>query len=1802
MDERKKSSTQHGMSSRIKKVFVELHDYYYFHGPSEIRKIDKRFIGRKRIIDKLKSILTNTDTRSGAYLITGYRGMGKSSFVSKVIDEIDSSKRISILASSYTRIFALIFLLSLFRLHPESYLSIFLFILAPMTVSAASLWYLAYSDKNKDLLKISQSKAPGLRRGLSFSSRIFKAFILTDEIDAEYAFRRGTQVIFLTFLIHLIVVAITSIWAIDIGYVSRFLLYLLMYSIFWLINYYCMQKHERIRSKKKTTWQIIKHTIKKIKNYFNYSRRIYIKINLGYDELKEIDILRLISRNIEKKYKDFKRLSLRNFLTTSFKIAFIFFFVGVVYYYQPIYNLNIKFKEVIGLEHYFPSQNSTILNQEENNAEHLIASLKTDSTVKKISVYCDSLIYIAYQDVKRIIKEAFEALGLKKFISIDNIHDNFQIPPRNIDYLFFFYFFIVSIIIKYLLPRLLGVASDNMIMRNIKRLNESIEYAVSDEKGGSAGINSNSIFNFFRKKTKTQGKADIREIEKRLIEILELFDHYNRFSIKPEFICIFDELDKIEPYQNVHIKEKEAEVLNPPDHLETTFFATEGVRQRQHTIFKILSNLKHFLNTAKAKFIFIAGREMYDAALADVSDRNFFIGSIFHDVIYVHSFLTDASDGKASDISSMTETYVCQFLFPPYYDVDEYSLKEYRKYLDLFFESEYDSTWNESLKQQKIQKIILTLRSFITFLTYRSNGAPKKITTFFEYYIFKPDIEKKIEDNKLKSDFSLCVGFNPRNLYLELGYYDQYTFGMLTYLVNPVVLSVSKSVKDFGDKLLVSTSFLVDHLYKFHKNAFSWRNIELTPEILDINKAPQLRELIELIIHNLSNSHILEIVSGLYDFKFRKKISEEIAFLSKISEREAAAFNFTLDESLSLKKHHKRLLKEIKANHLNSKENSQFINSLSFISMIIGDLHFYDEEYNEAIIQYMEAVENLRRNEFNAYNSSFFVLLIRNMLKLGYALEKRKSYVSAFMIYGQLVAYIVKFREIDLNSLGLTEKQISLTKLNSLMEKKEKNSRLPFLIEPTQKRLDGKEQVYRESRNDNMIRILVEKGIETSGDKVKLISSNKVFETEINLNYVSEVEIESFDPEKDRPVCLIEDFGKLVTMEPFSRIKEEMVFNISSFEGIRLIFQPLIAKLQMIEKSHLGGIRSGDLKRIECEYNFITKTINYREKHLIAAEFWGKVGDILYFKNGLMPEALFGKTNSEGQTDAAGCFHFYCCSNRPGKSMCSENKKAFDLVSKKGNNIPCRSCEYYMKSLKVLCYDQLKMKREHLEPETTLPHIFLHLKDNIQDSNNATAIKVLANTLAGVGNAIFSCCDKRDNPDHGFLYRYLKFIDDARTNYGPFFLKSGYSGRNKYSVTDFEKEKNDLREFDKVEEVFIFYFLSYFCYVTVGMQKEGFVQILKILYLIRNLIRVEDSTKALVHSLLEKIKDVVVSRGIKCLYRAYGNIHRLEIDDFKNIFNYTLNIDRDDDDVELKEISLNADLRELIIVFEEIRLFCGESEILNQASKVTEYCPVTPYSTVNRMFNRIIDLKFKVTLNYKLFRKLGFYDVLEDLDGNKMSEDLVENRVIELIYKKGMNRILFDSSFNFQNIDDMKEKVFLAIEFLITDSIFCLHEIIKLVGIYGITYMVNYSILANVHKRMAEWCDFFFSYFRNSNGEPKKRIRRDLESLIQPDNMQYIGTRFHYEKAREAYYAIKELHREGKAYKIMNEKMFYLNDDFDDGVYHFNAAAERYRLNTGAIDKEIDAIKKKLEKSTLFEYERYLLNNIKRKNNYSGGI
>ena len=74
--------------SRIRDIYIQIHNYDIFHGPTDYHKSDNRLIDRDILSNRLKSYLdTRKGVFSGVYLITGFRGIGKTSLVRKVLIE-----------------------------------------------------------------------------------------------------------------------------------------------------------------------------------------------------------------------------------------------------------------------------------------------------------------------------------------------------------------------------------------------------------------------------------------------------------------------------------------------------------------------------------------------------------------------------------------------------------------------------------------------------------------------------------------------------------------------------------------------------------------------------------------------------------------------------------------------------------------------------------------------------------------------------------------------------------------------------------------------------------------------------------------------------------------------------------------------------------------------------------------------------------------------------------------------------------------------------------------------------------------------------------------------------------------------------------------------------------------------------------------------------------------------------------------------------------------------------------------------------------------------------------------------------------------------------------------------------------------------------------------------------------------------------------------------------------------------------------------------------------------------------------
>lgn len=515
--------------------------------------------------------------------------------------------------------------------------------------------------------------------------------------------------------------------------------------------------------------------------------------------------------------------------------------------------------------------------------------------------------------------------------------------------------------------------------------------------------------------------ANVKEIEIELIEILKDINKLRDLNEEtkkqiPQFVFVIDELDKIDPSYNVSISDREqGNVLNNRDDI-----SSKRTQERQEDITKLLANFKSFLNVAMAKFFFIGGRELYDASLADIADRDSFYSSIFHEVIYVNSFLKDKIEHR-SGITRMTEAYLMKLLIPKEYAQKKW--EESKEYDDTIREDDYNSHLDKYLNlklyhkvleekligksEEAIDKIIFLLQNFIVYLNYRSNGTPKKLTALIEYFITQQNTKKtgELEDINTAVVVNSTDESNEKN-YLKFNYNQQYEIFFTSSIYRPFLNIQTRYLKAYGDKILFSNAFILDHILKFHAFGFSWRNLELIPEIILVNKEPNLRIFIEGMINFLSLRYIRTTINGIPEFQFQYRFYSELKFLSKISDLSSAAFNFTLDESLQIKRHYKKKLTELKTSYeplLGSNDENKFIHSVSFVETILGDLHFYDQEYDDAIIYYTNSIQFLRKKNQLNLSRHQAILLFKNRLKLGLTLEKIRAYDSAFSVYHGII-------------------------------------------------------------------------------------------------------------------------------------------------------------------------------------------------------------------------------------------------------------------------------------------------------------------------------------------------------------------------------------------------------------------------------------------------------------------------------------------------------------------------------------------------------------------------------------------------------------------------------------------------------------------------------------------------------------------------------------------------------------------------------------------------------------------------------
>ena len=1067
---------------------------------------DEDFVGRERLMERLFLWLSNKENKTGSYLVTGFRGMGKTSLVNRTIERL--AREIN----------------STVELYAKVSLMVMVFAVGLIFVGSIKL-------ENNDCLKWI---------GIPLAIISLMAFVLTCTLDNPKNEIKGLRK--------------------KIPNRKGFIQLLV----------------DRIARGKRLD---VSH-----KDFSN----ILISVNLGHEVLKERDILGLIATNVRDRYKMFiDSIQPRWFMTLATTLLICIISIG----------LTCGTKYIVGTSAHFENTNYDYLNFKDVSKDINKSNPKNDSKIKDD----EEKSHIVLIDDSWFSRTAYNIVTF--FRNIYSNHKDTDSNHTNKEYydfrwvcllLFYFLcFFIIKIVSKKVVRILPRWGTPRNSIRRLNTLVDRIVATTDEETGTGSSLDKSmvSISLFNRRKHKTMPIADIREIETELASIInDISDNCTKWY-SAHFLIVFDEMDKIdpamvEPQKNDEMPEFTDSVKGFPDGMNS--------RERRRSVLKLLANIKLFVSTAKSKFVFISGRELYDAYLADLSDRDFAISSIFSGVINVDSFLTP--EGGQNDVRSMSEWYIANRLLPEEWlqarvlkNVREEkvlkketpSLRWYYEYLinDIDNNTHYNDEEKIKLKRDA-NYVVGFLHTFAAYLTHISNGSPKKINLYFEKNIRKA--VDCIPMNDWSDTCTVGADLTNKDKDQEVLFFDriqQKKINFIYYLADPIMGTITNDLSNFGDRFLVSLSFIIDHIYKHHNRSFSWRNLEQIPDLLKNSKAPELRNSVTSIMEYLTQIHISHITIGLNEYKFHKSIAEEISMMSKMSDEASAIFNFTLDESLSVIQYNTHLLNyyiELDRKQREESSKNKYGSIIARIHSNLGDLHYWDEDYYAAVLEYRAAIESLS-GDTTTYS---FLTQLRCMLKLGLTYESRKLYLNCYQIYTSIIKLLIENRWLEEKIFGLTVLESRTHGWKGKQPTLYLNDSCNFTVRGDRKAFEKefKHRIFEGDHNRNE---------QDDGGKVS---------TKYGFNFDETVSTLSQDLTKE---------------------KSDVVERLTLFEEVRYVYQAILAKLSVIEKMDMSGITQTNIDVAEGEFRTIHKSVNVREKFVISADFFRKLAEILYYKNSL---------------------------------------------------------------------------------------------------------------------------------------------------------------------------------------------------------------------------------------------------------------------------------------------------------------------------------------------------------------------------------------------------------------------------------------------------------------------------------------------------------------------------------------------------------------------------------------------------------
>lgn len=1607
--------------------------------------------------------------------------------------------------------------------------------------------------------------------------------------------------------------------------------------------------------------------------------RISISINLGQEILNERDVLSVIAQNVRNTYSQF-----------------------------------VKTRQCRPFHHYFPLLVLCII------AAYL-TKLGVDEAYKILNDITndnDNFIPRAYNTLKSILNHDSHPwrYGIA-FVCIDTC-------------LFFLLYYLVKKI-RLLIPYF---STPYQAINRLDNLCERINASVNEENRGSSSVRNSwlSITFFDRSKKKKYPIANVREIEQELQDIINSIasKHECPRAFMAQFIIVFDELDKVSESEKEVLSRGNGTVSAPEfDASVEGFTGTMGFEERKKEVLHLLANMKLFITTVKAKCVFISGHELYDASLADLSDREFAISSVFNGVLNIDSFLTP--EREQNEVSSMTELYLATLLLPEDFLLDRMediidksgtlkeelpSLRWYNDYLlkdMLDFNKEKDDEWI-SQREKEIQFVVEFLHHFAVYLAHISNGSPKKISTYFEKYI-RTDydttgiyewndvvsvghpVEKEVTDR--------CV------LWFDIN--TQRLINFIYYTASPIMKTITNEISHFGDKLLVTSSFILDQVYKYHGKGFSWRNLEQMPELLNANKNPELRDSMSTMMEFLLQTHITRISAGINQYKFHKQMSEEITFMSMTSEEASAIFNFTLNESMTVKRYNLRLLDHYLNLAKKAPSPPKYNHVLERIHENLGDIYYMDEDYYCAIHEYSNALNYLNDK---SNDSDDIIAYLKCCLKIGMSYEYRRTYENAYMMYCRIINKLIHVRWIDESLIGLnytwrwTEdwrlKQPLLVNNGALITNNNARCSVKWYNKLTD---NDKEDIYARQFNTGVwedFETDVKQQPEYSTGTDNIISS-------LAYNYTPE--------------------------------KSDIVKKLTVFEDIRYIYLAIIAKLFVIEKMELGGVSYSSIKIAEAEFLYLHSATNMNGKFMISADFFYKMAEIMYYKNGyitpfqninslvsalylygfnilgFIDDFCFAMAAKNSEDDSAGAvmikeiiYNFFNnitydeCKERPETylkekisgliqddeygviqkyldyipkpcweqidlkldkvTLCTSRR---DLFLKMGYKLPCNACHYSFRSLDILM-DYLfvdennDVKEKKSKVSKILRLLYLTSRKHIRHIRQSE-LTILAKTVEQLGDIMLSCSstrtmefDEMSKAQHPYLDDFdwdqdINLHDHITDN--AIELLEYLSGNIK-SETERKAKLDEYTEvkLSRTDKSILYYWAASRFYEMASLYKEAAYCMERIMKVLQGYLKIVGSSEHKIESAYDTIEKLfnrnrfvlinnIFKQAAKHVGMEFENQVMGEIHEYKWLFHF-----EHMDDADLTKLSEFSDLKSIFLIAIDTKIrVIDYLRRFNRTLIGKVDCSNIYINYISSIYNRISnplrhDCTFKEEVQgYYMKAYINKLLLIECLGDDVMAQErrrcnkyvqnsnaldlhrLFYKRLSDYLEGKGKDLALFETS-------DVKSKLNL-VEFLIQDSFVCLSSILRVLTPHNHITTFSNVFMAELYDMLWEWSKYYellydlYLYRKYDNAfsedtikeivrivsrnnanniEPLIiQIKKCLESICSINNDKdeggYQYTRLlmsirhdvddatiHHlisnvaaEMSTKYYKMAKDANNEGATYKNMITVMYVLDDDLHNDTCQSNLADERYLWHSGYIDGNRDIMIRMYEDTSI---------------------